>query len=52
MTRVGENVEILCRIDGHIVAAREGNMLVTSFHPELTDDLAFHRYFTGMCVKS
>ena len=52
VTRVGENVEILCRIDGHIVAAREGNMLVTSFHPELTDDLAFHRYFTGMCVKS
>ena len=52
VTRVGENVEILCRIDGHIVAAREGNMLVTSFHPELTDDLAFHRYFTDMCVKS
>lgn len=51
VTKVGENVEILCRIDGHIVAAREGNMLVTSFHPELTDDSSFHRYFAGMCGK-
>lgn len=51
VTKVGENVEVLCRIDGHIVAARQANMLVTSFHPELTDDSAFHRYFIGMCGK-
>jgi 5'-phosphate synthase pdxT subunit len=31
--------------DGIIVAARQDNILVSSFHPELTDDLRFHRYF-------
>lgn len=51
ITRVGEAVRVLCRIDGHIVAAREGNKLVTSFHPELTDHSGFHRYFAGMCGK-
>lgn len=40
-----ENVQILCRMDDHIVAARQKNMLVTSFHPELTDDLRVHQYF-------
>ena len=38
-------VEILCRLDGHIVAAREGHMLATSFHPELTQCVRFHQYF-------
>lgn len=42
---VGPNVEILARIDSNIVAAREKNMLVTSFHPELTSDLKVHKYF-------
>lgn len=51
VTRVGEGVNVLCRIDGHIVAAREENMLVTSFHPELTDNTVFHSYFIGMCGK-
>ena len=31
--------------DGRIVAAREGNLLATSFHPELTADDRLHRYF-------
>jgi len=31
--------------DGRIVAAQQGNLLATSFHPELTDDDRFHRYF-------
>jgi pyridoxal 5'-phosphate synthase pdxT subunit len=38
-------VEVLCALDGHIVAARQGNMLATSFHPELTRDPRFHNYF-------
>ncbi len=39
-------VDILARLkDGTIVAARQNNLLVTAFHPELTDDLRFHRYF-------
>jgi 5'-phosphate synthase pdxT subunit len=44
----GENVNVLCKVQNHIVAARQRNMLVTSFHPELTEDLAMHRYFVGM----
>ncbi|MDZ4992081.1 pyridoxal 5'-phosphate synthase glutaminase subunit PdxT [Clostridium perfringens] len=39
------NVEILCTVDNKIVAAREKNMLVTSFHSELTDDTTFLDYF-------
>lgn len=50
ITEVGEGGQELCRLDGHVVAAREGNMLVTSFHPELTDNDAFHWYFAAMCA--
>ena len=40
------NVEVLARLeDGTAVAARQGKFLVSAFHPELTDDLRFHRYF-------
>jgi pyridoxal 5'-phosphate synthase pdxT subunit len=41
--------EVLMRLpDGRIVAARQGNLLATSFHPELTNDDRFHRYFVEM----
>lgn len=50
ITKVGDGVQVLCSVDGHIVAAKEQNMLVTSFHPELTEDSAFHRYFTEFCT--
>lgn len=43
--KAGEKVKILKEIDGHIVAARENNMLATSFHPELTKDNIVHKYF-------
>ncbi len=44
--KVGPGVKVLARLpDGTIVAARQDNILVSSFHPELTDDLRFHRYF-------
>ena len=43
---VGKSVEVLARLkDGTIVAARHGKLLVSSFHPELTDDPRFHHYF-------
>lgn len=51
ITAVGNGVEVLCRVSGDIVAAREKNMLVTSFHPELTDNSAFHDFFVSMCRK-
>jgi len=46
---VGENVQVLAKLDnGAIVAARQDNLLVTSFHPELTHDARFHNYFLRM----
>lgn len=45
---VGDNVEILSTVNGKIVAAKQGNQLVTAFHPELTDDLTVHKYFINM----
>jgi 5'-phosphate synthase pdxT subunit len=42
---VGPGVEVLSEVDGRIVAARGENILVTAFHPELTDDTRFHEYF-------
>ena len=42
---VGPGVEVLSEIDGRVVAARGDNILVTAFHPELTDDLRFHELF-------
>jgi len=42
----GPGVEVLARLpDGQIVAARQGNLLATAFHPELTPDLRFHEKF-------
>ena len=49
ISSVGEGVEILATVDNQIVAAREKNMLVTSFHPELTNDVRLHQYFIDMC---
>jgi 5'-phosphate synthase pdxT subunit len=50
---VGERVEVLSQIrggqaDGRIVAVRQGNVLATAFHPELTHDSRVHRYFVEM----
>ena len=49
ITAVGPGVEVLARLDGGgIVAARQANLLATAFHPELTNDTRFHRYFLTM----
>ncbi len=46
--RVGDGVEVLARLpDGTAVAARGGDMICSSFHPELTCDPRFHAYFLG-----
>ena len=41
----GDQVEILARVEEGIVMARQNNLLVTSFHPEITNDLRVHKYF-------
>ncbi|MGN0526662.1 MAG: pyridoxal 5'-phosphate synthase glutaminase subunit PdxT [Acutalibacteraceae bacterium] len=45
---VCDDVEVLATVDGKIVAAKQKNQLVTSFHPELNNDLSVHRYFLQM----
>jgi len=48
VTAVGAGVEVLAQLDGRsIVAVRQGRWLATAFHPELTGDARFHRYFLG-----
>jgi pyridoxal 5'-phosphate synthase pdxT subunit len=50
---VGAGVEVLARLeDGRIVAARQGRLLVTAFHPELTDDPRWHEYFLAQVAGS
>lgn len=48
---VGPHVEILAQVDGHAVAVRDGHILATSFHPELTGDNRIHRYFLDVVCK-
>ena len=46
---IGRQVEVVAHLDdGTLVAARQNNLLVTAFHPELTNDLRFHQYFLTM----
>lgn len=45
---VSGDAEVLASVDGNIVAACQGNQLVTAFHPELSADLSVHRYFLNI----
>ncbi|RHW31465.1 pyridoxal 5'-phosphate synthase glutaminase subunit PdxT [Lysinibacillus yapensis] len=48
----GEDVEILARLDGRIVLAKEGHYLGCAFHPELTEDIRIMQYFVEMVNKT
>lgn len=48
--RIGDDVEVLGRADAHIVAVRQGRMLATSFHPEVTGDRRVHKLFVDMVI--
>lgn len=48
ITETAEDADVLARVDGNIVAARQKSILVTAFHPELTNDMRVHKYFLGM----
>jgi 5'-phosphate synthase pdxT subunit len=50
--RTGEDVEILATWEGHPVAIRDGSVLASAFHPELTDDPRFHAIFMAMITKA
>jgi len=45
---VGKDVQVLAKVKNFVVAARQKNLLCLAFHPELTDDLRFHRMFLRM----
>jgi 5'-phosphate synthase pdxT subunit len=47
-----KDVQILASASGHPVAVQQGNLLATSFHPELTDELSVHRYFFEEICKA
>lgn len=51
--KFSDNVEVLARVEsgehkGAVVAVKQGNIVATSFHPELTNDLRFHKYFINL----
>jgi len=48
----GKNVKVLSSLSDDILLAREKNILVCAFHPELTDDTRIHKYFIEMTIKN
>jgi 5'-phosphate synthase pdxT subunit len=55
--RTGPDVQVLGRVTaghaaGRIVAVRQGKLLATAFHPELTGDLRVHRYFVDLVCEA
>ncbi|MDN9011906.1 pyridoxal 5'-phosphate synthase glutaminase subunit PdxT [Brevibacillus laterosporus] len=46
--KIGDKGEVLAKHEDNIVAARQGQFLAASFHPELTDDYRMHKYFLDM----
>jgi 5'-phosphate synthase pdxT subunit len=50
--RTGPAVETLAERDGHVVMVRQGNVLGTSFHPELTGDDRVHAYFLALVAAA
>ncbi len=48
----GEGCQVLAKVNDRIVAARQGNQLVTAFHPELNEDCSIHQYFVDMVAQS
>lgn len=52
ITKCASNVKVLASVDEGIVMARQGNLLATAFHPELTEDPRVHKYFLSMIEDS
>lgn len=48
IVEAGKDVEILSKFNEKIVAVKQGNIIGTSFHPELTGDLSIHKYFVNI----
>lgn len=48
ISKVKSNVEILAKVNNKIVGIKQGKVIGTSFHPELTNDKSFHEYFVSL----
>ena len=48
ITTTSNDIEVLAKLDGKIIAIKKGNIIGTSFHPELTRDLSIHKYFVNL----
>jgi len=51
ITEAGPDVDVLAELDGRVVAARQGNLLATAFHPELTGETRLHRAFADLVAS-
>jgi len=49
---IGNDVKVLSKFNEKIVAVRQGNILATAFHPELTTDISLHKYFVKIIQQS
>lgn len=52
ITKVGQDVEVLCEHQGQVVLTRQGRLMASSFHPELTRDARVHQLFLKTCVAA
>jgi len=48
IVETGKNVDVISKFNEKIVAVKQGNIIGTSFHPELTNDLSLHKYFVNL----
>ncbi|MCX8095072.1 MAG: pyridoxal 5'-phosphate synthase glutaminase subunit PdxT [Caldisericia bacterium] len=51
VSKIGNNVEVLAKVDEGPVLVKEGNIMGSSFHPELTDDIRIHKMFIDIILK-
>ena len=52
ITTASNDIEVLAKLNEKIVAIKKGNIVGTSFHPELTEDLAIHKYFVNLVKET
>lgn len=52
ITEAGKNVEVISKFNEKIIAVKQGKILGTSFHPELTGDLSLHKYFVNLIKEN
>jgi 5'-phosphate synthase pdxT subunit len=51
VTEVGKDVEVISRFNNRVVAVKQGNIMGTAFHPELSGDNRVHKQLVQMAVK-